>query len=175
MFLDILQNSQKNTCARVSFLIKLQALACNFNKKETLAQVFSCEFSKISKNFFSYRTPLVGDSERVIWFSDKGLKERRKERSKSMAETVLQYPTLMLSSRKDHLSMFQIISMNASLDYLVDAFLRSWVFQIVSESALSFFTALRSSCSWIFWNSQKILKKNSVVKSKFIIVAKRRI
>ena len=175
MFLEILQNSQKNTCARVSFLIKLQALACNFNKKETLAQVFSSEFSKISKNFFSYRTPLVGDSERVIWFSDKGLKERRKERSKSMAETVLQYPTLMLSSRKDHLSMFQIISMNASLDYLVDAFLRSWVFQIVSESALSFFTALRSSCSWIFWNSQKILKKNSVVKSKFIIVAKRRI
>ena len=67
----------------------------------------------------------MGDSERVIWFSDKGLKERRKERLKSMAETALQYPTLMLPSRKDHLSMFQIISMNASLDYLVDAFLRS--------------------------------------------------
>ena len=26
--------------------------ACNFIKKETLAQVFSCEFCKISKNFF---------------------------------------------------------------------------------------------------------------------------
>ena len=35
MFLEISQNSQENTCARVSFLIKL---------------VFSCEFSKISKN-----------------------------------------------------------------------------------------------------------------------------
>ena len=32
--------------------------ACNFIKKETLAQVFSCEFSKISKNTFFYRTPL---------------------------------------------------------------------------------------------------------------------
>ena len=31
--------------------------ACNFIKKETLAQVFSCEFCKISKNIFSYRTP----------------------------------------------------------------------------------------------------------------------
>ena len=48
--LKILQNSQENTCARVSFLIKLQA--CNFIKKETLAQVFSCEFCEIFKNTF---------------------------------------------------------------------------------------------------------------------------
>ena len=41
VFLEISQNSQENTCARVSFLIKLQALACSFIKKETLAQVFS--------------------------------------------------------------------------------------------------------------------------------------
>ena len=26
--------------------------ACNFNKKETLAQVFSCEFPEFSKNTF---------------------------------------------------------------------------------------------------------------------------
>ena len=31
--------------------------ACNFNKKDTLAQVFSCEFCEISKNTFSYKTP----------------------------------------------------------------------------------------------------------------------
>ena len=31
--------------------------ACNFIKKETLTQVFSHEFSEISKNIFSYRTP----------------------------------------------------------------------------------------------------------------------
>ena len=52
VLLEISQNSQENTCARVSFLIKLQALACNFIKKETLAQVFSCKFCKISKNIF---------------------------------------------------------------------------------------------------------------------------
>ena len=34
------------------------SLACNFIKKETLAQVFSCEFCKISKNTFACRTPL---------------------------------------------------------------------------------------------------------------------
>ena len=43
-------HSQENTCARVSFLIKLQAEACNFIKKETLAHVFSCEFCEIFKN-----------------------------------------------------------------------------------------------------------------------------
>ena len=33
MFLKILQNSQKNTDAEVSFLIELQAVASNFFKK----------------------------------------------------------------------------------------------------------------------------------------------
>ena len=51
MFLEISQNSEENTCARVSFLIKLQALSCSFIKKEALAQVvFSSEFCKLSKN-----------------------------------------------------------------------------------------------------------------------------
>ena len=57
VFSEISQNSQQNTCTRDSFLIKLQA--CNFNKKESLVQVFSCEFCKISKNTFSKRTPPV--------------------------------------------------------------------------------------------------------------------
>ena len=48
VFLEISQNLQENTCARVNFI-----------KKETLAQVFSCEFCEISKNTFSSRTPLV--------------------------------------------------------------------------------------------------------------------
>ena len=33
-----------------------------FIEKETLAQVLSCEFCEISKNNFSYRTPLVAAS-----------------------------------------------------------------------------------------------------------------
>ena len=49
VFLKISQNSQENTCARASFLIKLQASVCNFIKKETLAQVFSCEFCEVFK------------------------------------------------------------------------------------------------------------------------------
>ena len=43
-FSEISQNSQKSTSTAVSFLIKLQIDACKFIKKETLAQVFSCEF-----------------------------------------------------------------------------------------------------------------------------------
>ena len=62
VFLEISQNSRKNTCARVSFLIKLSQ-ACNFIKKETLAQVFFCEFCEISENTFSYKTPPVAASE----------------------------------------------------------------------------------------------------------------
>ena len=46
VFSEISQNSQENTCARVSFLINF------FIRKETLAQVFSCEFCEISKNTF---------------------------------------------------------------------------------------------------------------------------
>ena len=45
MFLEISQNSQENTCSRVSFLI-------NFIKKETQAQVISCRFCEISKKSF---------------------------------------------------------------------------------------------------------------------------
>ena len=52
VFLEISQNSQENTCARVCVLIKLQAWVCNLFKKETLALVFSCEFCEISKNNF---------------------------------------------------------------------------------------------------------------------------
>ena len=50
VFLEISQNSQENTCARVPF---------NFIKKETPAQVFFGEFCGISKNTFLHRTPLV--------------------------------------------------------------------------------------------------------------------
>ena len=40
VFLQISQNSQESTCARISFLI-------NFIKNEALAQMFSCEFCTI--------------------------------------------------------------------------------------------------------------------------------
>ena len=65
VFLEISQNSQENTCVRVSFLIMLQASVCNFIKNETLVQVLSCEFCEISKNTFCHSTPLVVASEKI--------------------------------------------------------------------------------------------------------------
>ena len=59
VFLKVSQNSQENTSVRVSFLIKLRPEACIFIKKESLAQVFYCEFYKNFKKTFFYRIPLV--------------------------------------------------------------------------------------------------------------------
>ena len=44
----------KNRCSYffAKFTEKNRPKACNFIKKETLAQVFSCEFYEISKNIF---------------------------------------------------------------------------------------------------------------------------
>ena len=43
----------KHLCQSL-FFNKLQAKACNFIKKEILAQVFPCELCEISKNTISY-------------------------------------------------------------------------------------------------------------------------
>ena len=45
--------------------IRLQASACNFFKKETLAQVFFCEFCESFKSIFLCRTPVVAASGMV--------------------------------------------------------------------------------------------------------------
>ena len=68
MFLEISQNSQENTCASLFFNKVAGRQACNFVKKETLAQVFYCEFCEISKNDFFYRTPLVAASDVLMSF-----------------------------------------------------------------------------------------------------------
>ena len=44
-----------------------------FFKKETLTQVFSCEFCKISKNTFFHRTPLEAASEYYFWLIQRKL------------------------------------------------------------------------------------------------------
>ena len=67
----MLQNSQENTCARASFLIKLKASSCSFIKKETLAQMFSCEFCEISKNTFFTEHLLATASEGCGYVSSK--------------------------------------------------------------------------------------------------------
>ena len=47
--LETSQNSHKNIVLESLFS---EAEACNFIKKETLAQVYSCEFCEIAKNTF---------------------------------------------------------------------------------------------------------------------------
>ena len=63
---DLIMNSSQEavpeTCSVKKVFLKILRESCNFIRKETLAQVFSCEFCKISKNTFSYRTPLVAAS-----------------------------------------------------------------------------------------------------------------
>ena len=49
----------KRTCLNPLMHIPKWSDTINFIKKETLAQVFSCEFCEIFKNTYFYRTPLV--------------------------------------------------------------------------------------------------------------------
>ena len=52
----------KHLCHSLFFSKVAGLKACNFTKKEAVAQVFSCKFCQISKNTFSYRIPLVAAS-----------------------------------------------------------------------------------------------------------------
>ena len=98
--LEILQNSQENTCARDSFLIKLllinfnkkESLACKFIKKESLAQVFSCEFCEYSHEISPYmnhfnHTVIQSDQLKVSEYPFK----QNKNMSKNMAVPLYTY------------------------------------------------------------------------------------
>ena len=50
MLLKASQNSQENTCTRISFSVELQA--CKFIKKETRVHVFSSEICETFRNTF---------------------------------------------------------------------------------------------------------------------------
>ena len=67
VFLETSQNSQENTCARVSFLIKFitNNSSINFTKNKTLAHLFSCKFWEISKSNVFYRTPPAAASSMI--------------------------------------------------------------------------------------------------------------
>ena len=56
--------TRKHLCQSLFFnkVAGLRHQACNFIKKESLAQVFSSEFCKISKNTFFYKTLPVAAS-----------------------------------------------------------------------------------------------------------------
>ena len=108
MFLEILQNSQQNACARVSFLIKLQAVACNFIKKETRSQVFSCEFYEISKTTFFTEHLWANASVKL---NVKNLNTRSSENRKDetlFARKIVHF-IFQGFSVKEHLSMKRIV------------------------------------------------------------------
>ena len=69
---DVLRNFPKfigkHLCQSLIFN-KVADQACNFIKNETLAQVFSCEFCKISKSTFSYRIPPVAAAEKIFYLT----------------------------------------------------------------------------------------------------------
>ena len=50
-------------CSVEKMFLEILPQACNFIKKETLERAFSCEFSKISKNTFLYKTPSLAAFE----------------------------------------------------------------------------------------------------------------
>ena len=56
-----------------------EAQACNFIKKETLAQAFSCEFCEIAKNNLSFITPPVAASVmKFVFEADETIPLKRK-------------------------------------------------------------------------------------------------
>ena len=63
VFLKFSQNSQEIYSHQIHSHPELRPQDCNFIKKETLAQVFSCEFYEISKKTLLHRPPLVTASE----------------------------------------------------------------------------------------------------------------
>ena len=56
VFLEISPNSQENTCARVSFLIKLQAPPATLLKKRLWHRCFAVSFAKFLRTLFSQNT-----------------------------------------------------------------------------------------------------------------------
>ena len=66
IYLDRFYTIQKATLVSVYKKIQTGLLKCNFIKKETLAQVFSCEFCEIFKSTFFYGAPLVAASDHNV-------------------------------------------------------------------------------------------------------------
>ena len=57
VFLEISQNSHENTCARASFLIKLQAEPATLLKKKLWQRCFPVNFAEFLRTNFLQNTP----------------------------------------------------------------------------------------------------------------------
>ena len=81
---------------------------CDFIKKETLAQVSSCEFCEISKNTFFYRTPRVvasvqfSEEEKMFCVVCKKHQEKLKKMSGFTKEYLQRSDNFKTSALSDH-------------------------------------------------------------------------
>ena len=140
-------------------------------------------------NFAKFlRAPFL--TERLRWlllkersdFQTKGFKERERERErerdlKSTPADRSSITIFYINAIKLKISMFRVVSTYASLVYpSCRCFFKIMNFSDRFRQCFKFFfTALRSSCYEFSGISKKILKKNSMMKSRFINVAKGRI
>ena len=111
---------------------------CNFTgedlqlyfKRDSSTGVFLWILGNFWERLFLQNTSIACFWKGVLIFRQRAQRERERERERdhSMVEEVEE--TILL--------MFRIIPMNASLVYLEDVFLRSWIIRIVSGSAQAF-------------------------------------
>ena len=100
MLLEISQNSQENTCARVSFLIKLQASACNFIKKKLWHSCFLVNFVKF------IRTPFVTEHLRCMSLLPPWFHAAYRDHKIFILVTTIGFAFILMNSYKD-LSVFR--------------------------------------------------------------------
>ena len=67
-FLKISQNSMENACARVPFLIQLQAEPATSLKKRLWHRCFPVSFANFFRTTFLYRTLPVAASDYICWY-----------------------------------------------------------------------------------------------------------
>ena len=79
------------------FFNKVAGEVCDYIKKETLAQVFSCEYFQIFKNAFFYETPPVAPS--VV---------RRNTKHKKEENTRIERRDIWKKSERNRMSCFNI-------------------------------------------------------------------
>ena len=101
MLLEISQNSQENTCARVSFLITLQT------------SVFSCEFCQVSKSTF-FTEHLQTTASSGTYFERVSRKE-----SLAFAEQIEEQESEFFRESIDVGSLFTSIHLKTTLKFAV--------------------------------------------------------
>ena len=124
--------------------------ACNFIKKETLTQVFSCEFWEISKNTFLHRTVTFGD---CFW--------------NTFSIEHLRVTVFMLQLNHHQSYHFRVFPINADCLYLLHSPFMAYFFEDILKLKKSY---LILKTRWIhFWSARssrpEVFRKKGVLKN----------